>query len=143
MSNDAISVSSGTKTKTAQLSGNDYSVEMRQINRLSLEQMRKNQGTDFEDKVNQCESGHAPMGSDFSAPSGFGNELSLAPPGFGGPCPPSVSPFRKVKASQGPKSPPVVSRVSKSQMKKGRKKVIRSPNNAARNSSEMKCQMCG
>ena len=42
MSNVATSYSSSTKTKTAQLSGNDYSVEMVKITQLRHEQLRMN-----------------------------------------------------------------------------------------------------
>jgi len=124
MSNEAISVSSGTKTKTAQLSGNDYSVEMRKINRVSIEQKRKIQGAELEDEVNQSDPDHAQLGSVGSAPPGFDKVKSQAPPGLVGSSPLSVTPRTSAKASQSPKGTPTVSGGLKSQKKQGRKKSI-------------------
>jgi len=124
MSNEAISVSSGTKTKTAQLSGNDFSVELRKINQASFEQKRKIQGAEEEDEVNQSDPDQAQLDSVGSAPPGFGKVKSQAPPGLFGSSPLSVNPSSMAKASPSPKGTPVVSRASKSQKKQGRKKSM-------------------
>ena len=138
MINDAISYSSSTKTMTAQLSGNGYSEEMRKINRLRHVQLRMNQVADLEVEVNKSESCPVPRDSDVSAPPGSDMCRGPTPPEFDGPASPLVSKGRVTKTSQRPTDPTAGSRVTRSQMKKGKKKVAKSPSKGAKTNSALK-----
>jgi len=135
LSNEAISYSSSTKTKVAQLSGNDYSEEMRKINCLSHEQSRFKQAADFEVEVNQQESCSVMRESEISAPPGFNIRKNLAPLGFEGSASPHGSTDRKAKASRRPTAQSVGRRVTRSQIKKGKKQTVRYPTKGAGTSS--------
>jgi len=94
---------------------------MAKINQLRLDQLGIDQITDLVNEVNQCEPYHVPLESDGSTPPGFGIDRISAPLGFKGLTLPTVSPVRKVKVTKGLTSPSAVKRVTRSQVKKGRK----------------------
>jgi len=75
MTRNVVSASSSSRTKTAQLSGNDYSMEMEKLNPSKLHQLQLEQGAGSEVEVSA---------SDVSAPPGFGIEGDTSPPGFEG-----------------------------------------------------------
>ena len=122
----SVSSSTKTKTKTAQLSKNGYSVKMPKISRPRLDQVVIEQRDNLVAEVNQCEPYHAPLESDGSAPPGFGIKRISAPPGFEDTALPIVSPARKAKETKELNGPSTAKRVTKSQMKKGREQIRRS-----------------
>ena len=128
------SVSSSTKTRTrsAHLSENGFSVEMAKTSRPRLDQVETEQLDNIVADVNQCEPYHAPLESDGSTPPGFGRERITAPPGFEVIALPTVSPVRKIKATNERNGPAAVKRVTRSQVKKGRVQIRRSQANLDR-----------
>ena len=83
ISNDAISVSSSTKTKSVQLSGNGYSEEMEKIfGHKQTFQAESIQHYDIEKGNHVSELPNVPQVSELSIPPGFGNAEVAAPPGF-------------------------------------------------------------
>jgi len=139
VSSDAISVSSSTKTKSAQLSGNGYSEEMEKIYRHETTfQVGINQHADLGIEKNLSESSHVPHESDLSAPPGFGIGEVLAPPGFEGTNSPEVSPVRKVKGTKR-LSGQSAKRVTRSQAKQSKKHETMSQSTLVRNASGKQC----
>jgi len=129
---DAASCSSSTKTLTAQLSGNDYSMEMEKINQLRLDRVQLNQVADLEDEVNQNEFGPVQPGSEVSAPPGFDIEEGSAPPGFEGSAAQNVTMNEKGLASREHPAPVVGKRMTRSQTKKTRTQVSKGQSTVVR-----------
>ena len=137
LSIESTSHSSSTKTKTAQLRGIDYSEEMGLFSRLGSDQLRLTQVAHIDNEVNQHETDSAFRGSEVSAPPGFVTRVNQAPLGFVGPTSPDASIDSAVKANRGSKAPLVGHRVTRSQMKKGKKQLARKPNKEVRTKSEL------
>ena len=98
MSNDALSESSSTKTKSAQLSGNGYSEEMEKIfQHTQAMQTVINQQPTIGNGNHVSEMPHDTQVSDLSIPPGFGNAEDAAPLGFVITTVPDASPPRKIK----------------------------------------------
>jgi len=130
--NDAVSFSSSSKTKTAQLSGNDYSMEMEKINQLKIDQLRRVQVDDLQDEVNQIVPCPVQSGSVVSVPPGFGIQGDSSPPDFEGSTAQVSSVFGKGLAKRKHTAPVVAKRMTRSQVKKTKTQVSRRQSNTVR-----------
>ena len=122
INSEALSDASSTKTKTAQLSGNGYSVEVEKI---------YCHGRAIQEEVNHyfdCGNGISspvPHESELSVPPGFGISVNSVPLSFAGTKVPEVRPRQKVKKLK-QSTGQSVKRVTRSQVKQCKKLANRS-----------------
>jgi len=111
---NTVNFSSSSKTKMAQLSGNDYSMEMEKINQLRLDQLPLKQVAGLEDEVNQNEFCLVQSESEVSAPPGFGIVGVSSPSGFEGSAAQNGNTFEKGMVRSDHTAPVVGKRMTRS-----------------------------